>query len=207
MGGARGVRRFGVARIPDFSAGWVIKTGWQNSNNVAVDSIDIQFHCAKISSPAQLFLPEAITQHYRHWPAKLLFFRQKRSSGNGLHTHRFYETSGSVGNPGAHWFASAGDNQRKTTGCDCQGVEALTNSLHVLEVRAGHRHEIPLGADFAQQHQAFTLVIGQRAQQEGVDDGEDCGCRSDTQTEHYQNNRGKARTLQEVSQTVAEILD
>src|SRR5215218_3846397 len=116
MCGARRVRGCGVQCGPDFSAGWVIETCWKNSDNVGADSINVELHCIKISSPAQMFLPEVVTQHDRHGPAILLFLRQERASGNRLHAHRLCKTSGSVRNPGAHWFAGPGDDERETTG-------------------------------------------------------------------------------------------
>ena len=192
-------------RQPHHGRGSVKDTGRKDADNRVTFCIQHDLAADNLGVAAKPALPNAVREHYFLIFANLVFVRSKRASqlrADAKHFEIRYRNSLNIKFPG---LVRAGQRHR-VPGDGRQILKTAILPVPIEEVQRGNGVTKSKRILFPHTDNPFGMRIGERLEQRGIHKTENRRVGADTERERSNSNRGKARTLAQITERVIEVL-
>jgi hypothetical protein len=180
------------------------ETGRQDADDDMAHAFDVQGTAHGIGAPAEVVLPDAVTDHHRGRAADGVLLGRKVAPELKAHTQGAEEA---VGDPLArHAFRPRrSDDDRVLRPVAGHVPEAGAHAPPVQEVQVGHRRVAGFLGVLQQDYELIRLAEGQRAQHDRVHHAEDRRVGADPEREGQDHEGGEARLLELQAERVPDV--
>ena len=192
-------------RQPHHGRGSVKDTRRKDADNRVTFGIQYDLAADYFGVAAKPALPNAVREHYFLIFANLVFVRSKRASqlrADAKHFEIRYRNSLNIKLQGP---VRAGQRHR-VPGDGRQILKTAILPVPIEEVQRGNGVTKSKRILFPHTDNPFGMRIGERLEQRGIHKTENRRVGTDTERERCDSNRGKARTLAQITERVFEVL-
>src|SRR5207249_3547424 len=159
----------------------------------------------QIRVTAEIALPEAVADNHGRQTAIALFFNHKPAPYERGYSEHVEKTARNNGQRGAHRFIAAGHGDERLAELR-QRLEGAALLPPLIERGVRGPGSSPFSIDLPDLNNLVRLWIGQRTQQDAVDDAEDGRVRPHAQREREHGHGSEAGVLQQLAEGVAKVV-
>src|SRR5580693_3265204 len=176
----------------------------EHTNDGVRSGVEIDGFAEHICGAAKTAAPQAVADDYRGCAASAVLVGAKGTAEMGVYSEKGKKPRGYPARIEALGFAGTREGDRGAAHT-LDGFERMTLVTPVDEILVGDAG-IGKFALFSDQHNAGGIAKGKRAQQNGINDAEDCGVCADAEGEREDGDRREGRTFNQEAESVAKIL-